>query len=78
MIPRRPGDRLKTNRCNALALAQLHRAGDLTPVWLPDDGYEAIRDLVARAAAVETVRAHAIAREPVGFMWSVAREAQIT
>jgi transposase len=37
----------------------LHRAGELTPVWAPDDSHEAVRDLVrARAAAVETVRVH--------------------
>lgn len=44
---------------NALALARLLRAGELTAVWVPDEGHEAMRDLVrARAAAVETLRVH--------------------
>jgi transposase len=59
LIPRRPGDRVKTNRRDALALARLLRAGELTAVWVPDEGHEAMRDLVrARAAAVETLRVH--------------------
>jgi transposase len=59
LIPRKPGDRVKTNRRDAVALAKLLRAGELTPVWVPDAGYEATRDLVrARAAAIETVRVH--------------------
>jgi len=59
LIPRKPGDRVKTNRRDAVALAKLLRAGELTPVWVPDEGHEAMRDLVrARAAAVETLRVH--------------------
>lgn len=59
LIPRRPGDRVKTNRRDAVGLAKLLRAGELTPVWVPDEGHEAMRDLVrARAAAVETQRVH--------------------
>src|SRR6201990_2916590 len=59
LIPRRPGDRVKTNRRDALALARLLRAGELTAVWVPDEGHEAMRDLVrARTAAVETLRVH--------------------
>ena len=59
LIPRKPGDRVKTNRRDAVALARLLRAGELTPVWVPDEGHEALRDLVrARAAAVETLRVH--------------------
>ncbi|MBB3452799.1 transposase [Rhizobium sp. BK313] len=59
MIPRKPGDRVKTNRRDALALARLLRAGELTAVWVPDEGHEAMRDLVrARSAAVETLRVH--------------------
>jgi transposase len=59
LIPRKPGDRVKTNRRDAVALARLLRAGELTPVWVPDEGHEALRDLVrARAAAVETLRMH--------------------
>ena len=59
LIPRKPGNRVKTNRRDAVALARLLRAGELTPVWVPDEGHEAMRDLVrARAAAVETLRVH--------------------
>jgi transposase len=57
LIPRRPGDRIKTDRRDAINLAKLHRAGELTPVWVPDPAHEAIRDLVrARLAAVRSLR----------------------
>jgi transposase len=36
LIPRKPGDRVKTNRRDATMLARLNRAGELTPVWVPD------------------------------------------
>ena len=59
LIQRKPGDRVKTNRRDAVSLARLLRAGELTAVWVPDEGHEAMRDLVrARAAAVETLRVH--------------------
>ena len=45
-IPRKPGDRIKTDRRDSQNLAILHRAGDLTPVWVPDETHEAMRDLV--------------------------------
>jgi transposase len=54
LIPRKAGDRVKTNRRDALSLAKLLRAGDLTAVWVPDPRHEAMRDLTrAREAAVE-------------------------
>ena len=46
LIPQRPGDRVKTDRRDAANLARLHRAGELTAVWVPDTGHEAMRDLV--------------------------------
>src|SRR6478672_5441336 len=56
LIPKRPGDRVKTNRRDALSLARLLRAGELTPIWVPDTAHEAVRNLVrARAAAVKDV-----------------------
>lgn len=59
LIPRKPGDRVKTNRRDAISLARLLRAGELTAVWVPDESHEAMRDLVrARAAAIETLRVH--------------------
>ena len=45
LIPRRPGDRVKTDRRDALMLARLHRSGDLTAVWVPGPEQEAMRDL---------------------------------
>ena len=57
LIPRRPGDRIKTDRRDAINLASLHRAGALTRVWVPDSAHEAMRDLVrARLAAVRSLR----------------------
>lgn len=57
LIPRKPGDRIKTDRRDAANLARLHRAGELTPVWVPDPAHEAVRDLVrARQAAVRALR----------------------
>lgn len=57
MTPSRPGDRVKTDRRDAVMLARLHRAGGLTAVWVPDEGHEAMRDLVrARTAAMENLR----------------------
>jgi transposase len=57
MIPRKPGDRVKTNRRDSRMLARLHRAGELTAVWVPDETQDAVRDLVrTRAAAVEDCR----------------------
>jgi transposase len=46
LIPKTPGDRVKTDRRDALKLARLHRSGDLTPVWIPDEAHEALRNLV--------------------------------
>ena len=62
-IPRRPSDRVKTDRRDAIMLAKLHRAGELTPVWVPDPCHEAMRDLVrCRATACNQQR---IARQRV-------------
>ena len=45
LIPKKAGDRVKTDRRDSLSLARLHRAGELTAVWVPDDAQEALRDL---------------------------------
>jgi len=56
LIPKKPSDRVKTNRRDALSLARLLRAGELTAVWVPDPAHEAMRNLVrARAATVKDV-----------------------
>jgi transposase len=44
--PRRVRDRIKTDRRDSLKLAGLARAGELTPIYVPDPGDEAMRDLV--------------------------------
>jgi transposase len=45
LIPRKPGERIKTDRRDARKLAQFLRNGDLTAVWVPDEEQEAMRDL---------------------------------
>jgi transposase len=52
LVPMKAGDRVKTDRRDAERLARSYRSGDLTPVWVPNEGSEALRDLVrAREAA---------------------------
>lgn len=54
LIPKRPGERVKTDRRDSIRLAQLFRAGELTSVYVPTKEDEALRDLVrARSAAKE-------------------------
>src|SRR3954466_7522094 len=58
MIPRKSGERQKTDKRDAASLAVLHRGGLLTAVWVPDAAHEAMRDLIrTRLAAVRAVRA---------------------
>lgn len=53
-IPRQPGERVKTNRRDALKLARLDRSGDLEAIYVPTEEDEAMRDLSrGRASAVE-------------------------
>ena len=57
LIPKKPGERVKTNRRDAVTLARLHRAGELTSVWVPDATHEAVRDLArAREGGSEDLR----------------------
>src|SRR5213595_1318953 len=52
LIPKQPGNKVKTDRRDALKLARLLRSGDLTAIWVPDEAHEALRNLVrARANA---------------------------
>jgi transposase len=58
LTPKRPGDRVKTNRRDALDLARQLRADQLTAVWVPDPRHEAMRELTrARGAAGRDQRA---------------------
>jgi transposase len=52
LIPRRAGDRVKTDRRDASRLARLHRAGELTAIRVPAEAEEAVRDLVRARAAL--------------------------
>jgi transposase len=45
LIPKKAGDRVKTDRRDSLSLARLLRAGELTAVWVPEVAQEALRDL---------------------------------
>jgi transposase len=57
LVPRKPGEHIKTDRRDAVKLAKSHRAGDLTSVWIPDRAHEAIRDLVRlRTIAMRSLR----------------------
>jgi len=47
------GERVKTDRRDALKLARSYRAGDLMPVWVPDAAHEALSDLVRAREAAE-------------------------
>jgi transposase len=53
LVPKKPGDRVKTDRRDALKLARSHRSGDLTAVWVPDEASEALRDLVRQREAAK-------------------------
>jgi transposase len=57
LIPRRPGDRVKTDRRDAVALARLLRSGDLSSIHVPTIDDEAIRDLTrAREDAMRDLK----------------------
>jgi len=65
LIPKKPGERIKTDRRDAAKLARCLRAGDLTPVYVPDEDTEALRDLErARDAAkkAETTTKHQLGK----------------
>jgi transposase len=58
LTPKKPGDRVKTDRRDAVQLARLMRSGDLTPVYVPEVEDEAVRDLArAREDAIRDLKA---------------------
>jgi transposase len=88
LIPRRAGDRVKTDRRDASRLARLHRAGELTPVRVPSAAEEAVRDLVRVRAALLADRKRAQQRLTAmllrhgrvwrsGSSWTQAHEQQL-
>jgi transposase len=52
LIPKAPGDRVKTDRRDCRRLARLHRAGELVAIRVPTEAEEAVRDLCRARAAV--------------------------
>jgi transposase len=56
LIPKKPSDRIKTNRRDAISLARLLRAGELTAVWVPDTAHEALRSLRCSEGGEEIAR----------------------
>ena len=88
LVPVKPGDRVKTDRRDAVKLARSYRAGDLTAVWVPDESSEALRDLVRarEAAKQDQLRArHRLGkfllrhgqRSPEGKAWTLKHMAWI-
>ena len=66
-IPVRSGDRVKTDRRDSQRLAMLHRSGELTAVWVPDELHEAMRDLV-RARSDATAQLMRSRNQLLGFL----------
>ena len=65
-IPKKPTDRIKTDRRDAMMLARLHRAGELTYVFVPRAEDEAMRDLTR--AREDALKAQRVARQHLGGM----------
>lgn len=59
LIPKKAGDRIKTDSRDAVTLARLSRAGELTAVWVPDKGQEAVRDLSRAREDMTKMQQHA-------------------
>ena len=57
LIPKKSGDRVKTDRRDAEKLAQCYQNGELTAVWVPDAEHEALRDLFRQRAAARSLPA---------------------
>src|SRR4030066_197406 len=55
LIPKKSGDRIKTDRRGAGRLARLLGAGELTPIWVPDKEQEAVRDLTRAREDMKTM-----------------------
>ena len=66
-IPKKPGERVKTDRRDALKLARLLRAGELDTIWVPDVAHEAMRDLV-RSRADASVHLKAAKQQLLSFL----------
>jgi len=86
LVPLKAGDRVKTDRRDAEKLARCYRSGDLTAVWVPDEGSEALRDLVRarEAAKQDQLRArHRLGKfllrsGPASTIWNKAMDAPLS
>ncbi len=58
LIPRKTGDRVKTDRRDSLSLARLYRAGELTSVWVPEKEQEGMRDLSRAREDMKRIERH--------------------
>jgi transposase len=76
LVPVKSGERVKTDRRNALKLARNYRAGELTAVWVPDAAHEALRDLVRarEAAKKDQLRAKTSLEQVPVKAWAAAGE----
>jgi transposase len=64
LIPKKSGDKIKTDQRDSKSLARLHRSGELTPVYVPSIEEEALRDLVR--ARDDLVNVHKRAKQQLG------------
>lgn len=64
LVPVQSGDRVKTDRRDAIKLARFLRSGDLTPIYVPDQGTEAMRDL--ERSRDDAKKAERVARQQLG------------
>src|SRR4030065_378444 len=55
LIPKKSGDRIKTDRRDAVSLARLLRGGELPPIWEPDKEQESVRDLTRGREDMKTM-----------------------
>ncbi len=62
LIPKKAGQRVKTDRRDALSIARLSRAGELTGVWVPEKEQEAVRDLTRAREDMKAMERHACQR----------------
>jgi transposase len=67
LIPKRAGERIKTDRRDCLRLAELARAGELRAIWIPDPADEGIRDLAREREDAVNARTH-VRQQLKGFL----------
>ena len=68
LVPRRPGDKIKTDRRDALKLLEYLENGQLVEVLPPSEEQEAVRDLCRRVAAVNLLTDGDFTYKSLAFM----------